>query len=285
MISSGPAFTISITTKDRNAVVAGTVRELARLAPEAAELLLVDDGSQPPLDPATFGALPFPLRLIRHETSQGVIPSRNEIARACRTPCILSCDDDSYPISGSVSAAAAYLEAHPGIFGLSFPYLEGAARKAMNPSLHPEPYPVRMFAACAFMFRTAQFVQLGGYSPWLIKQNEERDLAYRALLNGWDICHYPALTMFHHYTPVARNMDRQDFLTMRNEMGLELLRIPWGPALLKLVRNGLLALTWTLRQRRTCHVRGYLAGLTLSAAVPGRLSWKQYRAFLARPWC
>lgn len=278
-------FTISITTKNRHDVVAETVRQLARTAPEAAELLLVDDGSQPPIDPAVFGKLPFPLRLIRHQTSQGVIPSRNEIARECRTAFVLSCDDDSYPVTGSVGEAAGYLEAHPEIFGLSFPYVEGAARKPMNPSLHQEPYPVRMFAACAFMFRTAYFVELGGYSPWLIKQNEERDLAYRALLSGWDIFHYPALTMFHHYTPVARDMDRQDYLTMRNEMGLELLRIPWGPALLKLVRNGLLAVVWTLRQRRSCHVRGYLAGLTLSAAVPGRLNWKQYRTFLARPWC
>ncbi|MBS0631522.1 MAG: glycosyltransferase [Verrucomicrobia bacterium] len=213
--------------------MAETVRELARMAPEAAELLLVDDGSQPPIDPATFGPLPFPLRLIRHETSQGVIPSRNEIAQACRTPYLLSCDDDSYPIDGSVSEAVGYLQAHPEIFGLSFPYVEGRARKPMNPSQRREPYPVRMFAACAFMCRTAGYRELGGYSPWLVKQNEERDLSYRALLHGWDIFHYPALTMYHDYTPVARNMDRQDFLTMRNETSLELLRIPWPVALVK----------------------------------------------------
>lgn len=285
MKSTDTAFTISITTKNRPAMLAETVRQLARTAAEAEELLLVDDGSQPPIDPETFGPLPFPLRLIRHDTSHGLIPSRNEIARECRTPFILSCDDDSYPINGSVSEAAGYLESHPGILGLSFPFLEGPARKPGNPSLQQEPYPVRLFFACAFLFRTAYFLELGGYGTWFIRQNEERDLSYRAMLRGWDIFHYPALTVFHHYTPMARDMDRQDYLTMRNEIGLELRRIPWPVAALKVARNGLIALWWTVRQRRSCHVRGYLAGLTLPVSAPGRLSWKQYRTFLARPWC
>lgn len=278
------AFTIAITTKDRAAHLAETVNQLKRTAPAAVELLVIDDGSATPVTPETWGKLPFPVRLIRHPAPQGYIVSRNELARACRTPFLLSCDDDSHPIAGDVGAAASYLASHPELIALSFPYLQGPARKPMNPTREVQPYRVRQFIGCSHMLRVDYFLQLGGYWEWLVQQNEERDLCYRALLRGWSVAHFPGVTFFHDYTPAGRNWDRHHFYTIRNEMRVELLRIPWAAALVKLVRNGLLALAWTLKQRRACHVRGYLAGLSVSSATPGRLNCRQYQTFLARPW-
>lgn len=285
MKSTGTAFTISITTKNRHAMLAETVRQLARTAAEATELLLVDDGSQPPIDPATFGPLPFPLRLIRHDTSRGLILSRNEIARECRAPFLLSCDDDSYPVEGDLAASVAYLKSRPDLIALSFPYTEGPARRQANPSRGNDPYPVRQFIGCAHLIRVAQFLALGGYWEWLVQQNEERDLCYRAWRRGWGVAHFPAVTFYHDYTPVGRNWDRHEYYTMRNEMAVELSRIPWVAVAFKLVRNGFLAVVWTLRQCRLSHVRGYLAGLNPAVVAPGRLSWRQYCTFLGRPWC
>lgn len=280
--------TIGITTKNRESHLATTIAQLAKIAPGVAELLVVDDGSAPPVCAADWGALPFPVRLVRHDVSTGYIAARNEIARDCRTAFLLSCDDDSRPIAGDLAAAVTYLAGHPELIALSFPYQEGPARRPMNPSVGPEPYPVRQFIGCSHLMRVDYFLQLGGYWEWLVQQNEERELCYRASLRGWGVAHYPGVTFHHDYTPMGRNWDRHEHFTMRNEMAVELRYAPWQAAAAKLLRNGALAAGLSLRRKGWGALRGYFAGWwggPPPAGRPRRLTLREYQAYRALPWC
>jgi len=279
--------TIGIATKNRPDHLAETIRHLARMAPEAAELLVVDDASDPSVSIGNPEALPFPVRLVRHEKSTGLIAARNAIARECLTAFVLSCDDDSYPISGDLAEAVAYLEGHPELIALSFPYLEGSMRKAMNPSVASAPYPVRQFIGCSHLMRVDYFLRLGGYWEWLVQQNEERELCYRALERGWGVAHFPGVTFYHDYTPAGRNWDLQEYYTMRNEMAVELRYAPPLVAAAKVARNAALAALWSLRRARTGFIRGYFAGCLAPMRRPEknvRLTMRKARDWFSYPW-
>jgi len=280
-------LTIGIATKNRPEHLAATVAQLAEIVPDAAELLLIDDGSDQPVSLPDTGAVPFPVRLIRHSKSVGLIASRNEIARECRTEFILSCDDDSYPITGSMGMTVHYLNGHPELIALSFPYLEGQARRPMNPSASTEPYPVRQFIGCANLMRVDYFLQLGGYWEWLVQQNEERDLCYRAIQRGWGVAHFPDVTFYHDYASKARNWNRHEYYTMRNEMAVELRHAPLAVVIVKLARNLVLAIWWSVRRGRSGSLRGYWNSFFAPAddrQSTTRISLKQFRSLAAYRW-
>ena len=281
-------ITIGIATRNRPAQLSATIQQIARAVPNAAELLVMDDGSDQAVSVAGPETLPFPVRVIRREKSAGLIAARNGIARECRTAFVLSCDDDSFPVSGDLADAVAYMESHPELIALSFPYCEGPSRKAMNPSLAPAPYPVRQFIGCSHLMRVDYFMQLGGYWEWLVQQNEERELCYRALSNGWGVAHFPGIMFYHDYTPAGRNWSRQEYYTMRNEMAVEMRYAPSTVVALKLLRNLPLALWWSIRARRSGFVRGYLNGLeSLRMGAMGRgprLTMKLYSDLRQLAW-
>ncbi|HEY1791841.1 MAG TPA: glycosyltransferase [Opitutaceae bacterium] len=286
-MSADLPVTIGIATRNRPDNLSKTVEHLAKMVCQAAELLVVDDGSDLPISIAPT-ALPFPVRVIRHERSLGYIAARNVIARECRTQFVLSCDDDSYPISGDVADAIAYLAHHPEFIALSFPYIEGPMRKAMNPSTASSPYPVRQFIGCSHLMRVSYFRELGGYWEWLVQQNEERELCYRALSRAWGVAHYPGVTFYHDYAPAGRNWSRHEYFTMRNEMAVELKYAPRSIGALKLIRNLSLACLWALRNRRTGYLRGYFSGIASQWAGGvqrgPRLSLKRYARLEKLAW-
>lgn len=85
-----------ITTCNRPALLGRAVASIAAERCVESELLIVDDGSQPPVTmPARAqDAFPGRARLLRHETSSGVIGARNAGIQAARGTYIIFLDDD-----------------------------------------------------------------------------------------------------------------------------------------------------------------------------------------------
>lgn len=91
-----PEITAIIPTHNRAGLLATTLRTVLCQEEVSLEVIVVDDGSTHPEDTAAaVDALGDPrVRLIRHETPQGVCAARNHGAQEARGPWLAFCDDD-----------------------------------------------------------------------------------------------------------------------------------------------------------------------------------------------
>ena len=112
---------ICIATHHRRADLARTLREIARLDPPPAEIIIAADGCTD--GTPEFVAREYPAaRLIVHDAARGSIPSRNEMASVCASEIFLSLDDDSYPMETDFLLRVARLFAeNPALAVASFP--------------------------------------------------------------------------------------------------------------------------------------------------------------------
>src|SRR3954453_18483180 len=94
-----PAISVVVPTRDRPEALTVLAGLLARQTLSAGrfEVIIVDDGSQPPL---RAPAGPPALRILRHESSRGPGAARNTGWRAAAAPLVAFLDDDCAPGAG-----------------------------------------------------------------------------------------------------------------------------------------------------------------------------------------
>jgi GT2 family glycosyltransferase len=182
------------------------------------ELIVVDNGSQPPLAAAP------PARLLAPGRNLGFAGGANAGIAAARAPLLLLLNPDAIPEPGALEALLDGFAAHPEAAGLA-PRLagpDGAAQHAWQlrrlPSarevflqvfLVPPPTgarreppagtPVEQPAAAALALRRAALAAAGGLDPgfhpaWF----EDVDLARRLRAGGLPILYWPAARFRHH---------------------------------------------------------------------------------------
>lgn len=148
-----------------------------------AEILVVDDGSAPPIEAAALRGGAIPVRVL---STGGVGPAtaRNAGARAATTDVVLFTDDDTIPASGWVAAAMRRLDEHPGEVAV-----EGPVTSPAYDPLHA--YSVQADApghhwTCNIAYRRVVLERLGGFAEDVFPYAhcEDLDLAYRALEIG-----------------------------------------------------------------------------------------------------
>jgi len=101
-----------ITTKNRHRLVPNAIRSVLAQNYPAIEVIVVDDGSEPPIE------LPIDdprVRLIRNEKSKGLSAARNIGFRASRGEYLSMLDDDDYYLPGKLETQADYLDEHPEV--------------------------------------------------------------------------------------------------------------------------------------------------------------------------
>lgn len=286
---SAPASTtkvgIGIATKDRWGDLAVTLQQLSARGYDRHPTLVVDDGSSVPVPDALRERYPR-VRFIRHERSRGYIVRRTEIASLLATPFILTLDDDSHPLEGSLDEAAAFLEARPAVAVLAFNILCG---RSTVPKLPPgtAPFPVQRFLGCGHLLRRAAFLGLGGYRAELIHYTEEGELCARLLRYGWEVHYFPSLLIRHNQVVVGRNHKRIAYYQGRNRALLALWHFPWWalPARLATALIGTFAIV--PRHAYGSGALGFLAGLAVGARLHRHrkpLSSEQYVRWRRLPW-
>jgi GT2 family glycosyltransferase len=160
------------------------------------EVIVVDDGSVPPLQAADLGLAPI-ARVIE---SGGVGPARarNRGIDAARAPYVLFTDDDTAPSPPWVESACAFLEAHPEHVGVEGPTVSPPFDPLYERSLvnrRPGAY-----WTCNVAYRRDVLDALGGFAEiFPAPHGEDLDLAFRALRQGkigfsaaMEVTHYPA---------------------------------------------------------------------------------------------
>ena len=184
------------------------------------ELLVVDNGSARPLDPATLG----PARLLQPGRNLGFAGGANAGIAAARAPLVLLLNPDALPEEGALDRLLEGFAALPAAAGLAprLTGLDGAPqwawqlRRLPSPAellLHALPLggaqgglreeppagaPVEQPAAAALALRREAVLALGGldegFQPaWF----EDVDLARRLAAAGHTLCYWPAARFRH----------------------------------------------------------------------------------------
>ncbi len=280
------SIAICITTHNRRADLARTLDALARLSPQPDEIIVTADGCDDGTTEFLRTAHPR-VHVIEHQIPLGSIPSRNEMAVACRSEFFLSLDDDSHPIEiDFLTCASAIFAKHPRLAVLSFPQRTDEFPATLDAADFGPSQLVGSYANSGAMIRRATFVELGAYPQFFFHAYEEPDFALRCVCAGWQVRHETTLTIRHHFTPAQRNEIRTHHRHARNEFWSILLRCPapqlFAVALFRAARQFRYAFSrgmpWVLNEPKWWCAA--LAGIPRCLSAREPLPWTNYLAWM-----
>jgi GT2 family glycosyltransferase len=188
--------TVVVPTRDRVASLRRTLRALAAQRTDRAwELVVVDDGSSPPVAEDLEEA-PAGWRLVRGG-GNGPARARNRGWREARGRLVLFTDDDIEPSPDWIESACAYLEAHPDAVGVEGPVDSPPYDRLRAMSVESHEPGGRLGGNLGF--RREVLEQLDGfYEGFPFPHCEDYDLAFRAeavgsigFVAGMRVLHHP----------------------------------------------------------------------------------------------
>ena len=255
---------IGITTKNRWQDLETTFGMLMQAGVGELPIYLYDDGSDQPC-PIPEVRLPVRLQLRRFNHSAGLIVRRNQLASDVKTKYLLSLDDDSYPVSGSLQAAVDLAEAHTDLLCLTFPIYNPILEMHESRSLRNQTYQVRAFRGGGHLMNLRHFWKAGGYREELFHQGEEIDLAARAFQQGFNCYHFPGLQIHHTASNEGRSWSRMDYFGSRNNLLWNDWYVPSRAKFVQQARTISARAFLALRVRRFALIKGIYAGFSAMA--------------------
>ncbi len=273
---------ICIATHNRREDLTRTLREIARLDPPPAEIIIAADGCAD--GTPEFVAKEYPaIQLLTHAKARGSIPSRNEMAAVCASDVFLSLDDDSSPIETDfISRVAQLFAENPALAVASFPQRTDEFPPTLTQADFGPPHFTGTYANSGAAIRRTVFNALGGYPDFFQHAYEEPDFALRCCTAGWQVRHQTSLTVRHHFTSAQRDEIRTHQRHARNELWSVLMRCPapqlFAVALFRIARQAGYAASrggsWLIREPQWWRA---------AAAIKMKrdpLPWKKYRAWM-----
>ena len=213
-----PRLSIGITTRNRAQALERCLASLDALQPLAPDVLVFDDGSDPP---ASAAGANLPVRFIRDASSPGYIVGRNRLVREAAAPFVLLLDDDTRVLSSaSVERALAVLERDPGVGAVAFAQAEADGRPwpaAMQPSAADYACVVPSFIGFAHLLRRDLFLRLGGYRESFVFYGEEKEFCLRLIDSGHRTVYLPDALVSHLPDPGGRSLTRYLRFVSRND--------------------------------------------------------------------
>lgn len=215
-----PRLSIGITTKNRPEALHACLESLESLRGLPLEILVYDDGSEPPVEGSLPAGLP-PVRILRDTAAPGYIVGRNRLARAATSSNVLLLDDDTKVFSReSVEQALAVLAADPQVAAVAFAQAE-ADGSPWPANMQPSPVPyacvVPSFIGFAHLLRRDVFLELGGYREDFIYYGEEKDFCLRLLDAGYRTVYLPRASVGHIPAKSGRSQTRYLRFVVRND--------------------------------------------------------------------
>ena len=190
-----PTASVVIPSRDRPESLARTLEALRQQETARPwELIVVDDGSSPPLAGELLKGLPD-ARLVRRD-GVGPARARNAGIAEARGRYVLFTDDDTEPLPGWLDAAVCHLERHAADAGV-----EGRVESPPFDPLHA--HSLRNDApggywTCNIEYRKQVLDRLGGFDEGFpFPHCEDLDLAFRALREA-PIGYEPGMAIIHH---------------------------------------------------------------------------------------
>lgn len=213
-----PRLSIGITTRNRPQALERCLASLDALQPLAPEVLVFDDGSDPPASAA--GATGH-VAIIRDPSSPGYIVGRNRLVRAAAAPFVLLLDDDTRVLSAaSVERAMSVLERDPAAAAVAFAQAEADGRPwpaAMQPARTEYACVVPSFIGFAHLLRRDVFLRLGGYREDFVFYGEEKEFCLRLIDAGHRTVYLPDALVSHLPDVAGRSLTRYLRFVSRND--------------------------------------------------------------------
>lgn len=243
-----PVATIVIVTRDRKEQLREALAS-ALVQTGYVEVLVVDDGSRDGTAEMVRDGFPA-VRLVRFETSAGLVVRRNDAARLARGPVILSIDDDAVLTTPRIVEAvlADFEDPRVGVVAVPFVDVHYGPEELQRAPDDGRVWVAPTFRGTAHAVRRDVFLSLGGYREAIVHQGEEPDLALRMLAAGY-VVRLGHSDPIHHRESTTRSLQRMTVYGRRNELLLVFtyMRLPWNVLFaLRWAGRGLL-IAWRLR--------------------------------------
>ncbi len=191
-------------TRNRPEALSATLDALGDLSSHAhervggAEVIVVDNESDPPVKLPSKLANGMPLIVVRQDVNAGAA-GRNAGAAVARGDWLIMLDDDSHPVDVNHLWVIAEAAEEVGAIGADI-HLPGGGREAGG---LPE-----VFVGCGVAMRREAFMEAEGYDPAFGFYAEEYDLCARLLLGGWRVEHDLRFRVLHRKVDEGRDMNR-----------------------------------------------------------------------------
>ena len=213
--------TVIIATRDRIASLERTIDALRNQRTSLAwELIVVDDGSEPPVPERVLHGLPH-ARLIRGE-GRGQAIARNLGLQDPQGEIVVFTDDDTEPAPEWLQSAVDFLNAHPDHAGVEGPVRTLPYDRLYGHSMHAEKGGQYLTANIAF--RRAALDWVGGfYEGFPALHCEDVDLAFRVMgegpigwAEGMAIVHHPRAQTIRQLARRGRMVSSEVLLVQRH---------------------------------------------------------------------
>lgn len=222
---SDPVVTVLITTRNRRHDLEATLKELSNQNYPELRLLVIDDASDEPLEPAVRKNWPT-ATVIRNSSNLGLIASRSLGMSNAAGEFILSLDDDScLTRPDDLQRAIARMRAEPSIGVITFRVEEPFTMGEF--STQGEERYLHTFTGCAHLIRKKVVDQIGGYRDFFFYYGEESEYGLRVLAFGWKILMQPSVVVRHRVSAIGRSEGRIVAHRLRNNLWTVLLHMPW----------------------------------------------------------
>jgi GT2 family glycosyltransferase len=204
-------FSLCITSFNRKDELSKTLSEMASngILSEQ-DVLICDDGSKD----GTFEFVQsnYPdIILFRHNSSKGLIYSRNELMDKVRTPFAFFLDDDASFLSKlNLKSVKSYFENNPNCAVLALRIFWGINKPDNNLS-HEEPHRVKSFVGCGHIWRTSAWHQIPDYPEWFKFYGEEDFAAFHLFKRGLEVHYYPDI-LIHHRVDIKSRKKNKDYI-------------------------------------------------------------------------
>jgi glycosyltransferase involved in cell wall biosynthesis len=193
-----PVISVVVPTRDRPDALGALAGLLAGQTLPAGrfEVIVVDDGSQPPLrSPAAAPAL----TILRHESSRGPGAARNTGWRAAAAPLVAFVDDDCAPAPGWLEALVAAGEGPEPVIVQGPVVPDPRAGVERTPLTHTIEVagPSPLFVTANIAYSRALLERTGGFDERLRRAGEDADMGARAVRAGARVRWAPEALVHH----------------------------------------------------------------------------------------
>lgn len=198
-----PRLAYILPTRNRHDRLAATLARLGELDADAhasfggAEVIVIDNASDPPAAPARELANGLPLRVLRRPTNEGAA-GRNEGAVAAQGEWLCMLDDDSSPLDCGHLGVIEQAPPDVGAIGAEITLPTGAREAGGLPEV---------VIGCAALIRRDAFLAVGGYDRRFHYYAEEYDLCAKLLLAGLRVTHDRRFRALHEKAGDGRDMN------------------------------------------------------------------------------
>lgn len=158
------------------------------------------------------------IKLIKNETSRGLIYSRNRMMNLVKTQYVISIDDDLNFISDNpIDSVFKFFEDNEKCAVVSFRIFWSK----LDPVTHiTEEKPCRMksYAGGAHAFRMSAWKSIPNYPDWFVFYGEENYASFQLFKKGWEIYYFPKILVHHRVDLIGRKKNKDYKLRLRRSL-------------------------------------------------------------------